>query len=97
MRQGILVLIVGGVLLVVYSLSGFYVLQTQLQVPGTLGRFIRPLLLLRIVNFPATELMPLTRHASWFLASIAWLSATALFQGMFFFRGGRKPACEAVL
>ena len=84
MRQGLLLLIVGGVLLVLYSLSGFYVLQTQLQVPGTLGRFIRPLLLLRIVNFPATELMPLTRHASWFLASIAWLSATALFTGMFF-------------
>jgi lysylphosphatidylglycerol synthetase-like protein (DUF2156 family) len=83
MRQGILLLIVGGVLLVLYSLSGFYVLQTQFQVPGTLGRFIRPLLLLRIVNFPATELMPLTRHASWFLASIAWLSATALFTGMF--------------
>ena len=84
MRQGLLLLIVGFVLLLLYSLSGFYVLQTQLQVPGTLGRFIRPLLLLRIVNFPATELMPLSSHASWFLASVPWLSATALFTGMFF-------------
>src|SRR5258708_28305341 len=83
MRQGLLLLIVGGVLLVLYSLSGFYVLQTQFQFPGTFGGFIHSLLL-RIVNLPATELMPLTRHASWFLASIAWLSATALFTGMFF-------------
>ncbi len=84
MRQGIVLLIIGFVLLLLYSLSGFSVLQTQLQVPGTLGRFIRPLLLLRRVNFPATELMPLTRHASWFLESIPWLSATALLTGMFF-------------
>src|SRR5260370_33451022 len=83
MRQCLLLLIVGGVLLVLYSLSGFYVLQTQFQFPGTFGGFIRSLLL-RIVNFPATELMPLTRHASWFLASISWLSATALVTCMFF-------------
>ena len=83
MRQGILLLIVGSVLLLLYSLSGFYVLQTQLQFPGTFGGFMHSLLL-RIVNFPTTELMPLTRRASWFLASIPWLSATALFTGMFF-------------
>jgi lysylphosphatidylglycerol synthetase-like protein (DUF2156 family) len=89
LRQGLLLLIVGGVLLVLYSLSGFYVLQTQFQFPGSFGGFIRSLLL-RIVNFPATELMPLTRHASWFLASMAWLSATALFTGMFFLL---RPVC----
>src|SRR5258708_25359120 len=94
MRQCILLFIGGGVLLVLYSLSGFYVVQTQLQVHGTLGRFIRPLLLLRIVNFPATELMPLTRHASWFLASLSWRAATALFPGMFFFCPPVTVACR---
>jgi len=40
MRQGIQLLIVGFILLLLYSLSGFYVLQTQLLFPGTFGGFM---------------------------------------------------------
>lgn len=53
MRQGILLLIFGFILLLLYSLSN-------------------------------RELIPLTWHATWFLKSISWLSATALLTGMFF-------------
>lgn len=83
MWQGVLLLFLGFILLLIYSLSGLYILQAEIQMPGTFGAFLRSLLL-RILNFPALELTPLTRRAAWFLQSIPWLSATALLTGMFF-------------
>jgi lysylphosphatidylglycerol synthetase-like protein (DUF2156 family) len=82
-RQGVVLLVLGLVLLFIYSLVGFYLLQPQFLTSGTVGEVLR-LLLGRTLNRPATQLLPLTRRASWFLNSIPWLSATALLTGMFF-------------
>lgn len=82
-RQGVFLVLLGFALLFVYSVGGFYLLQAQFLTSGTFGQVLRSLLG-RTVNLPATQLLPLTRLASWFLDSIPWLSATALLTGMFF-------------
>jgi lysylphosphatidylglycerol synthetase-like protein (DUF2156 family) len=81
-RQGIALLLLGFILLFIYGLSGFYLLQEQFLSSGTFAGFLRSFLL-RIVNLPAQEITPLTSHAGWFLQSIPWLSAIALLTGMF--------------
>lgn len=80
--RGIVLLLLGFMLLLVYSIGGFYLLQAQFLTSRTSIEDLR-LVLGRVVNLPAPELLPLTRHASWFLQSIPWLSAAALLTGMF--------------
>ena len=82
-RQGAGLLIIGLVLLILYSLGGFLLLHPQFLTTGTVGEVMRALFG-RALNLPATQLLPLTRHASWFLDSIPWLSATVLLTGMTF-------------
>lgn len=81
MRQGVVLLLVGFGLLLLYSLVGFYLLQTQILITGSSSGALYSLLR-RFVNLPARELLPLTGHATWFLQSIPLLSATALVTGM---------------
>src|SRR5207244_8260993 len=38
--------------------------------------------LLRLIHSPAGELIPLSRHADWFLGSLAWLGGTVLLTGL---------------
>jgi lysylphosphatidylglycerol synthetase-like protein (DUF2156 family) len=83
MRQGVILLLLGFILLCIYSLGGFYLFQSQLIMPGTFGGILRSWLL-RLVNVPSNEILPLTREAAWFMQSIPWLSTAVLLTGMFF-------------
>ena len=83
MRQGVILLIIGFLLLCIYSIGGFYVFQSQLLLPATFGGILRSWLL-RLVNAPSNEILPLTRQAAWFMHSLPWLSTAVLFTGMFF-------------
>ncbi|HLZ80181.1 MAG TPA: phosphatidylglycerol lysyltransferase domain-containing protein [Ktedonobacteraceae bacterium] len=80
-RQGVLLLLLGVVLLLAYSVGGFYYLRGEMLFSGTIAGNIRNLLE-RTLNQPAPELLPLTSRASWFLQSIPWLSAVMLLTGM---------------
>lgn len=80
LRQGVALLVFGVLLLMVYIGSGLSLLQAQLLLPGTVGGLVRSLLL-RLVHGPADEIIPLSRHAAWFLDSLPWLSATVLLTG----------------
>jgi lysylphosphatidylglycerol synthetase-like protein (DUF2156 family) len=80
-RQGVLFLLLGFALLLVYSVAGFYFLQGEMLSSSTTAENMRNLLE-RILNLPAHELVPLTRRASWFLQSLPWLAAAALLTGM---------------
>jgi phosphatidylglycerol lysyltransferase len=80
-RQGVLLLILGFALLLIYSAGGYYLLQEHFVTTGTTGSVVRSLLK-RTINQPSSELLPLTRRASWFLQSIPWLSATVLLTGI---------------
>jgi lysylphosphatidylglycerol synthetase-like protein (DUF2156 family) len=81
LRQGVVLLLLGALLLAIYMVSGLSLLQAQLLLPGTFGGFVRSVLL-RLVNSPAGEIIPLSRHATWFLGSLAWLGAAVLLLGM---------------
>ncbi len=81
-RQGISSLLLGFVLLLLYSLGGLYVLQREFVVSGTPLHVLYSLLK-RALALPSPELFPLSDHATWFLQSIPWLSAVALCLGMF--------------
>ncbi|HLX39109.1 MAG TPA: phosphatidylglycerol lysyltransferase domain-containing protein [Ktedonobacteraceae bacterium] len=81
-RQGIYSLLFGFALLLLYSLSGLYVLQKEFVVSGTPENVLYSLLR-REIALPSTELLPLTNHAIWFLNSIPWLSAVTLSFGTF--------------
>jgi len=83
MRQAILLLTLGFLLLLLYGLSGLYLLQAQLLLPNTIQGILRSLLL-RFINISAGEIIPLTRRATWFLDSLPWLSTAALLTGLFF-------------
>jgi len=80
-RQGVILLLLGFVLLLIYSVGGFYLLQGEMLSSSTVAGNLRNLLE-RILDLPAPELVPLTRRASWFLQSLPWLSAAALLTGM---------------
>jgi phosphatidylglycerol lysyltransferase len=80
-RQGVLLLLLGFALLLVYSVAGFLFLQGEMLSSSTVAGNLRNLLE-RILNLPAHELVPLTRRASWFLQSLPWLAAVALLTGM---------------
>lgn len=82
-RQGLLLLIFGTLLCIIYIMSGLYLLQAQLLLPQSIGGLARSLLL-RLINSPATEIIPLSGQATWFLNSLPWLSTTVLLTGMFF-------------
>jgi phosphatidylglycerol lysyltransferase len=79
--QGVVLLVLGALLLSIYTVSGLSLLQAQFLLPGTVGGFVRSFLL-RLVYIPAGEIIPLSRHAAWFLGSLAWLGATVLLTGM---------------
>jgi lysylphosphatidylglycerol synthetase-like protein (DUF2156 family) len=80
-RQGVLLLLLGFALLLVYSVGGFLFLQGEMLASSTAAGNLRNLLE-RTLNLPARELVPLTRRASWFLQSLPWLAAVALLTGM---------------
>jgi phosphatidylglycerol lysyltransferase len=81
LRQGVILLIFGTLLLAIYTVGGLSLLQAQLLLPGTLAGFVRSFLL-RLVNSPVSEIIPLSRHADWFLGSLAWLGGTVLVTGL---------------
>ncbi|HLX56308.1 MAG TPA: phosphatidylglycerol lysyltransferase domain-containing protein [Ktedonobacteraceae bacterium] len=83
MRQGIILLVVGFALILLYSMVGFYFLQAQFVPHTTFGSALRSSLK-HMSNLPTHELTPLTAKATWFLDSILWLSVAALLTGMFF-------------
>ena len=66
LRQGVVLLVLGALLLAIYTVSGLSLLQAQLLLPGTVGGFVRSFLL-RLVQSPAGEITPLSRQAAWFL------------------------------
>jgi lysylphosphatidylglycerol synthetase-like protein (DUF2156 family) len=82
LRQGMCFLLFGFGLLLLYSLGGFYLLQGEFVVFGSPEDALYSLLKREMV-LPSYKLIPLTKHATWFLNSIPWLSAVALCFGMF--------------
>jgi lysylphosphatidylglycerol synthetase-like protein (DUF2156 family) len=81
LHQGVFLLVVGGLLLVLYMVSGLSLLQAQFLLPGSVDVLVRSVLL-RLIHIPTGELIPLSRQASWFLASLPWLGATVLLTGV---------------
>ena len=81
LRQGVVLLVLGTLLLAIYTGSGLSLFQAQFLLPSTVGGFVRSLLL-RLVHSPVSEIIPLSRHAAWFLDSHAWLGAAVLLTGM---------------
>ncbi|MFL5659922.1 MAG: hypothetical protein ACJ8BW_01065 [Ktedonobacteraceae bacterium] len=81
LRQGVALLVFGILLLMFYTVSGLVLLQEQFLLPSTTGGLMRSILL-RLVHSPADEIIPLSRHAAWFLDSLPWLGATVLLTGM---------------
>ncbi|WP_376793533.1 bifunctional lysylphosphatidylglycerol flippase/synthetase MprF [Thermogemmatispora sp.] len=80
-RQGFVLLAIGAALLLLYGIGGYYLIEGQfLTISGPSGTVLA--LLRRMVNLPTQELLPLTRHARWFLDSLPILAATALLTGM---------------
>lgn len=82
MQQGIALLVFGLLLLGVYTVSGLALLQAQFLLPSTFASLLRSILL-RLVHFPANELIPLSRHASWFLDSLSVLGTAVFLTGLF--------------
>ena len=80
-RQGSLLLLLGFALLLAYSVAGFLFLQGEMLSSSTAAGNLRNLLE-RILNLPSSELVPLTRRASWFLQSLPWLAAVVGLSGM---------------
>src|SRR3989449_4750551 len=81
LRQGVVLLVFGALLLAIYTVSGLSLLQTQFLLPGTIGGLARSFLL-RLVHNPASEIVPLSRHAAWFLGSLPWLGGAVLLTGL---------------
>nr|BBH93800.1 hypothetical protein KTA_19990 [Thermogemmatispora argillosa] len=80
-RQGFALLAIGAVLLLLYGIGGYYLIEGQfLTTSGPGGTLLA--LLRRMLNLPTQELLPLTRHARWFLDSLPILAATALLTGL---------------
>jgi len=83
-RQGIVALLAGLALLLLYSLSGLYVLGTYFNRlspphrPGALLRTFGRRVLLR----PPREIVPLSPHGQWFLNSIPLLTGALLAYGL---------------
>lgn len=82
-RQGFLLLGVGWLLFLAYSLGGFYLLQEQFAFTENLKDLLEGFLL-RILHLHSSAIVPLTRHAEWFLQSFSYLSALILVSGLFF-------------
>lgn len=80
-RQGVALLVFGMLLLMVYTVSGLVLLKEQFLLPSTIGGLVRSILL-RLIHSTAGEIIPLSRHAAWFLDSLPWLGATVLLTGM---------------
>jgi len=82
-RQGLLLLGSGALLFLGYTLGGFYLLQDQFA----FSEHIEDLLtgwFLQSLHLPSSAIVPLTRHARWFLQSLSSLSAVILMTGLFF-------------
>jgi lysylphosphatidylglycerol synthetase-like protein (DUF2156 family) len=83
MRQGLWLLGIGGLLFMIYSLSGVYLLQDQFFLSGRLEDLLKALLL-RGLHIRSEALVPLTGQARWFLHSLSYLSDAILLTGLFF-------------
>lgn len=83
-RQGFVFLLVGYALLLLYGMGGFSLLQVQFVTTNTPHPFFHAVIR-RSVNLSAPSVLPLTKHAEWFVASLPWLSMTALGTGLFLF------------
>lgn len=83
LRQGLILLLVGFGLILVYSMVGYYMLQAQFTPHSTFGSALRSSLR-HISHISTHELAPITARANWFINSIPWLSLVALLTGMFF-------------
>lgn len=82
-RQGFVLLGVGGLLFLGYSLSGFYLLQQEFAFTEDLEELLSGFFL-RVLHLHSSAIIPLTRHATWFLQSLSYLSALILVTGLFF-------------
>lgn len=83
LRQGVILLVVGFSLILLYSMAGYYFLQAQFVPHSTFGSALRSSLK-HLSHVSSHELTPITARASWFINSILWLSVAALLTGMFF-------------
>ncbi len=81
MRQGFVFLGGGFLLLLIYMLGGYYILQDQFFTTG-FARAVIHSLLWRAIDLPAHDIIPETRLAHWFLSSLSWLSSAVLLTGM---------------
>jgi phosphatidylglycerol lysyltransferase len=103
-RQGLWLLGIGGLLFLIYSLSGIYLLQDQFSFSTHLTTVLETLLVHHF-HLSSHALVPLTAQARWFLHSLAYLSAGIVFSGLFFLlrpislrwwtshREGQRQAC----
>lgn len=82
-RQGFLLLGAGGLLFLSYSLGGFYLLQREFAFTENLEDLLSGFFL-RVLHLHSSAIIPLTRHATWFLQSLSYLSALILVMGLFF-------------
>lgn len=82
-RQGFLLLSAGGLLFLGYSLGGFYLLQGEFAFTENLEDLLSGFFL-RVLHLHSSAIIPLTRHATWFLQSLSYLSALILVTGLFF-------------
>ncbi|HTK07992.1 MAG TPA: phosphatidylglycerol lysyltransferase domain-containing protein [Ktedonobacteraceae bacterium] len=81
MRQGVAFLGLGCVLLFIYLLGGYSLLQNQFFTTGV-AHAVAHALLRRVVDLPSHEVIPETHIARWFLSSIPWLSSAVFLTGM---------------
>jgi lysylphosphatidylglycerol synthetase-like protein (DUF2156 family) len=82
-RQGFLLLGAGGLLFLVYSLGGLYLLQGEFAFTENLEELLSGFFL-RVLHLHSSAIIPLTGHATWFLQSLSYLSALILVTGLFF-------------
>lgn len=81
MAQGVKLLFVGCVVLILYILIGLLLLQDQFVFPSTIEAGVYAIVQ-RAVGLHSDALVPLTRHANWFLRSIFMLSMGVVFSGV---------------
>lgn len=83
LRFGIILVVIGFSLILLYSMAGYYLLQAHFMPQSTPGSALRSLLK-HLFHISSHDLTPLTARASWFINSIPWLSLVVLLTGMFF-------------
>ncbi|GAC1403341.1 MAG: hypothetical protein NVS4B12_25520 [Ktedonobacteraceae bacterium] len=81
LRQGVALLAFGVLLLVIYTVSGLTLLQAQFLLPSTTSGLVRSIFL-HLIHRPVDEIIPLSRHAAWFLDSLSLLGAAVFLAGV---------------